>query len=194
VLVRINEGGPKEAEVIPALVLPAGDHLLRVQGALHQVGDKWVRDQENPDDPYTVTLSLSPDEGAFEQEPNDRPDQATAIKIGQTLSGYAYPAKDVDVYQLDLSAQPVGVGVLVKLTGVPRVPLALEIRGAPKGSKLGDLLNTSDLGKPGVNEEIRAKLEPGSYQIVVRPHPISRSPGQPLADPDTPYQLSVQSE
>jgi hypothetical protein len=194
VLIRANEGGPKEAEVIPALVLPAGDHLIRIQAASHQVGDKWVRDQENPDDPYTLTLSLSADEGGFEREPNDRTDQATPIKIGQTLSGYAYPAKDVDIYQLDLSAQPVGMGVVVRLTGVSRVPLALELRGPPTGLKQGGLLNTSDLGKAGAKEEIRAKLDPGIYQIVVRPHPVSRAPGQPLADPDTPYQLSVQSE
>ncbi len=194
VLVRVNEGGSKEAEVIPALVLPVGDHLIRVQAASHQVGDKWVRDQENPDDAYTLTLSLSADEGGFEREPNDRPDQATPIKIGQTLSGYAYPAKDVDVYQLDVSAEPVGTGVVIRLTGVARVPLALELRGASSGAKLGGLLNTSDLGKAGASEEIRAKLDPGVYQIVVRPHPTSRAPGQPLADPDTPYQLSVQSE
>jgi hypothetical protein len=193
-LLKVNEGGPKEAEVIPALVLPAGDHLLRVQAASHQVGDKWVRDQENPDDPYTLTVSLAADEGGFEREPNDRPDMATPIKLGQTLSGYAYPAKDVDFYQLDLSAQPVGMGVVVRLTGVSRVPLALELRGAPSGAKAGALLNTSDIGKAGANEEIRAKLDPGIYQIAVRPHPVSRAPGQPLADPDTPYQLSVQSE
>jgi hypothetical protein len=194
VLVRVNEGGAKEAEVIPALVLSPGDHLVRVQAALHQVGDKWVRDQANADDVYTLTLALTPDEGNHEREPNDKADQATPVKIGQTLTGYAYPAKDVDIYQLDLSAQPVGTGVVIRLNGALKVPLALELRGAPQGSKLGGLLNTSDLGKTGVTEEIRAKLEPGVYQIVVRPHPPSRAPGQPLADPDNPYQLSVQSE
>jgi hypothetical protein len=194
VLSRVNEGGVKEMEVLPALVLPPGDHLVRVQAALHQVGDKWVRDQANADDIYTLTISLGRDEGAFEREPNDKPDLATPIKVGQTMSGYAYPAKDVDVYQLDLTTQPVGTGVLIRLSGALRVPCALELHGAPQGTKLGALLNTSDLGKPGASEEIRAKLDPGVYQIVVRPHPISRTPGQPLADPDTPYQLSVQAE
>jgi hypothetical protein len=194
VLVRINEGGVKEPEVIPALVLPAGDHLIRVQAAAHQVGDKWVRDQANADDPYSLTLSVSPDQGNVEREPNDKPDQATPLKIGQTLSGYAYPPKDIDIFQLDLSAQPVAAGVIIRLAGALRVPLALELHGAPQGAKLGTLLNTSDLGKPGASEEIRAKLDPGIYQIVVRPRPTSRAPGQPLADPDSPYQLSVQSE
>jgi hypothetical protein len=194
VILRVNEGGVKESEVIPALVLPAGDHLLRVQAAAHQVGDKWVRDQANADDPYSLTLSVSADQGTIEREPNDKPDQATPVKIGQTLSGYAYPPKDVDIFQLDLSAQPVATGVIIRLVGALRVPLALELHGAPQGTKLGTLLNTSDLGKPGASEEIRAKLDPGIYQIVVRPRPISRAPGQPLADPDSPYQLSIQSE
>jgi hypothetical protein len=193
-LVRVNEGGVKEMEVLPALVLPSGDHLIRVQAAAHQVGDKWVRDQANADDVYTLTTSVVRDEGAFEREPNDKPDLATPIKVGQTLSGYAYPAKDVDVFQLDLTGQPVGTGLLIHLTGALKIPVALELHGASQGTKLGPLLNTSDLGKPGATEEIRAKLDPGVYQIVVRPHPTSRSPGQPLADPDTPYLLSVQAE
>jgi hypothetical protein len=193
-ILRVNEGGAKEPEVIPALVLPAGDHLLRVQTAAHQVGDKWVRDQANADDPYSLTLSVSPDQGSIEREPNDKPDLATPIKIGQTLSGYAYPPKDIDIFLLDLSAQPVATGIIIRLIGALRVPLALELHGAPQGAKLGTLLNTSDLGKPGASEEIRAKLDPGIYQIVVRPRPISRAPGQPLADPDSPYQLSIQSE
>ncbi len=197
VLLRANEAGPKEAEVIPSVALPAGDHFVKVEAAAHQVGAHWVRDQENPTDPYELDVSLVPDDGSFEREPNDRPAQATAIKLGQTLRGYAYPARDVDFYRLDLSAQPVGLGVAVKLTGVAKVALALQLRGplpAGEARTEGPLINTSDHGKAGSPESVRAKLDPGVYLVVVRPDPALRVPGQPGGDPDDAYSLSVQAE
>lgn len=188
---KVNEGGTKEPEVIPALTLPAGDHFIRVQAAAHQVGTKWVRDQEDPDQTYHLDVELMPDDGSFEREPNDTAAQATPILPGQTLAGFAFPARDVDVYRLDLSAQPIATGVSFQLTGVPKVPLALELRESQGGS-LGELLNAADPGKPGADAQIQQKLDPGVYFLVVKPHPTSRSAGLPQSDSDTPYELTVQ--
>jgi hypothetical protein len=192
-LLKVNEGGTKEPEVIPAIVLPAGDHIVRVQAAAHQVGTKWVRDQADLDHTYELTAVLAPDDGNFEREPNDTPATATPIAPAQPLSGYAFPAKDIDVYRLDLSNQPVAAGVTIHLTAVAKVPLALELHEA-KEAKLGELLNTSDPGKAGLDAQIQQKLDPGVYYLVVKPRPPSHDPGVPLADPDAPYRLSVQLE
>ena len=190
-ILKVNEGGTKEPEVIPALTLPAGDHFIRVQAAAHQVGTKWVRDQEDPDQTYRLDVELMPDDGSFEREPNDTAAQATPILPGQTLSGFAFPARDVDVYRLDLSTQPIAAGVSFKLTGVPKVPLALELRES-QGDNLGELLNAADPGKPGADAQIQQKLDPGVYFLVVKPHAASRSAGLPQSDSDTPYKLTVQ--
>jgi hypothetical protein len=194
---RINEGGPKEPEVIPSVALAPGDHFVKVEAAAHQVGAHWVRDQENPLDTYELDVALSPDDGTFEREPNNSPAEAMPIKIGQSLKGYAYPAKDVDFYQLDLSAQPVGSAVVLKLQGVAKVPVSLQLRGPVPpgdGKSEGPLINTSDHGKANANEEIRAKLDPGIYLIEVKPAPTVKVAGQPGGDPDDPYTLSVQAE
>lgn len=192
-VLKINEGGAKEPEVLPALTLAAGDHYLKVQAASHQVGNQWVRDQEDPDQTYTLSVTVTPDDGRCEREPNDTAAQATPIQPGQPLTGYAFPGKDVDVYKLDLSAQPVATAATLSLTGVPKVPLALEIREG-RGGTLGELLNSSDPGKPGVAAQVHQKLEPGLYYLVVKPHPANRNAGTPQSDPDVAYQLSVQLE
>ena len=194
---RINEGGPKEPEVIPSVALAPGDHFVKVEAAAHQVGAHWVRDQENPVDTYELDVALSPDDGTFEREPNNSPAEAMPIKIGQSLKGYAYPAKDVDFYQLNLSAQPVGSAVVIKLQGVAKVPISLQLRGpvpGGDGKSEGALINTSDHGKANANEEIRAKLDPGIYLIEVKPAPTVKVAGQPGGDPDDPYSLSVAGE
>jgi len=193
VLSKVNEGGSKEPEIIPGAVLPIGEHFLRVQAAAHQVGQRWVRDQENPDSTYRLAVQFTPDDGTFEREPNDQPAQATEIRIGQTLRGFAYPHRDVDFYRLDLSAQPVAQGVVIHLTGVAKVPLALSLHAAsPDGAHPGSLINTSDHQQTGAAEEIRVKLEPGVYLMSVRPHPRDRTLLTPAGDPDDPYTLSVQ--
>ena len=190
-ILKVNEGGAKEPEVIPAITLAAGDHYLRVQAASHKVGEKWVRDQEDPDQTYRLEVEIASDDGSFEREPNDTASNATPILPGQTLSGFAFPAKDLDVYRLDLSGQPVAAGVSFKLTGVPKVPLTLELREGKDGS-LGELLNSADPGKPGAEAQIQQKLDPGIYFLIVKSHPTSRAPGLPQADSDTPYKLMVQ--
>lgn len=196
---KANEGGPHEPEVIPAVALPPGDHYVKVEAAAHQVGAHWVRDQDNETDPYELDVTLSPDDGNFEKEPNGDARNATPVRMGETVRGYAFPAKDVDVYRLDLSSQPVGVGVVLRLQGVPKTPLVLELRGplaGPPGPRLDDapLVNTSDHGRAGHPEEIHAKLTPGVWLFVVRPSPEGRVPGQPGGDPDAPYALSIASE
>ena len=194
---RINEGGPKEPEIIPSVALAPGDHFVKVEAAAHQVGAHWVRDQENPLDTYELDVTLSPDDGTFEREPNNSPAEAMPIEIGQSLKGYAYPAKDVDFFRLDLSAQPVGSAVVIKLQGVAKVPVSLQLRGpVPAGDNKseGALINTSDHGKANANEEIRAKLDPGLYLIEVKPAPTVKVAGQPGGDPDDPYTLTVQGE
>jgi hypothetical protein len=194
---RINEGGAKEPEVIPSVALAPGDHFVKVEAAAHQVGAHWLRDQENPTDTYELDVTLSPDDGNFEREPNNTPAEAMTLKVGQSVKGYAYPAKDVDFYRLDLSTQPVGSAVVIKLEGVAKVPISLQLRGpvSPDNAKSeGALINTSDHGKPGTDEEIRAKLDPGIYLMEVKPAPTVKVAGQPGGDPDDPYTLTVQGE
>ena len=192
-ILKVNEGGPKEPEVIPAITLAPGDHYFKVQAASHKVGDKWVRDQEDPDQTYSLDLSLSPDDGAFEREPNDTALTATALTAEKPLSGYLFPAKDVDIYKLDLSAMPVAAAAKITVTGVTKVPVWVEVHGA-NSLAIGELLNSADPGKPGIDAVVRQKLDPAIYYVVVRAHPLNKTTGTPQSDPETAYKVSLELE
>src|SRR3954465_8288913 len=95
-LARSNEGGVREGEVIPALWIPAGDTYIEILGAARQLEGKSVRDAEDRDHLYKLTVALSPDDGTLEHEPNDDPVRAPEAVLPAAIKGYIWPRRDLD--------------------------------------------------------------------------------------------------
>src|SRR5207302_1133022 len=98
-LARVNEGGPREPELLPAVGVPAGDSYLLVQAAARQLEGKWVRDGEDRQTPYRLAVQLFPDDGSTEHEPNDEVATAPVLALPILVKGWIWPRKDVDVFR-----------------------------------------------------------------------------------------------
>lgn len=168
VLLTANDGEIKEPEVLTNLAFGPGDLYLQVRSAAHKGPDgKWSRDGENAKDPYRLTVALSPDDQTREREPNNTPELATPIALGQTLRGTIHPRRDVDFYRLDLSAQPVKVNLKATATGILKVDIALYLYEQKPDGTLS-LVQTSDTGKGDAPESVTFAAEPGVYFLKVK--------------------------
>lgn len=95
-----------------------------------------------------------------EREPNNTVDKATALAIPGTVKGTLDGSADVDVYKLTVAK---AVNVSVRLGGIAKVDLALELRDAE-----GKSLVKSDRGPAGTEEGFpNYKLEAGTYYVAV---------------------------
>jgi hypothetical protein len=166
VLLRANDGAVKEPEILNS-VYCAGQCWVKVEGAQRKIDGKWVKDYENSEQPYRLTVSSVPDIGAEEREPNNTPAQATPIQISHPIRGTVHPKKDVDFFRLDLSNRPVRVPLRVTATGLLKVHLGLYLHRMNEEGKLS-LLQTADQAKGDAPEVIRYSAEPGIYFIEVR--------------------------
>jgi hypothetical protein len=163
-LARANEGGLREGEVVPAVRIPAGDSYVMVTGAARQLDGKWVRDAEDPDNLYKLSVSLSPDDGSVEREPNDSIRSAQELPLPASTRGWIWPRKDVDVFRFHV---PSGAGPsTIRLSAVRGVDLQLrlfELRGAS-----GEVIGTSDSARGEGEERIVAvPLKEGDYAVEV---------------------------
>lgn len=182
-LARVNEGGPKEGEVLPAVGVPAGDSYLLVQPALRNFDGKWVRDGEDRQHPYKLQISLSADDGSIEREPNNDVETAQILSVPASLKGWIWPRKDVDLFKFHIAAghEPVSIK-LSAVRGVDLMLRLLEIRG-----KKADVIGSSDAIKGEGEEQILSvPLKEGEYAVEVS------SPRNKDASATQPYTLSIQ--
>jgi hypothetical protein len=186
VLQRANDGAVKEPEHLNSVAC-SGACFVKVEGALRKVDGKWVREFENPDTPYRLTVSTAPDTGAEEREPNDLPDAATPIQLGRSIRGTIHPKRDVDYFRLDLSERPVKTPLKATLTGILKVDVALFLYQRGEDGTL-TLVQTSDRAKGDAPEIIRYAAEPGVYLFKVQDSKNRESNFQDS------YQLSVEEE
>jgi len=184
VLLRANDGAVKEPEILNS-VYCAGQCWVKVEGALRKVEGKWVRDYENSEQPYRLTVSSVPDTGAEEREPNNTPEQATPILFGRPIRGTIHPKKDVDFFRLDLSNRPVRVPLRATATGLLKVHLGLYLHRLNEEGKLS-LVQTADQAKGDAPEVIRYSAEPGVYFFELRDSKNRESNFQDF------YQLTVE--
>ena len=70
-LLKANDGAVKEPEILNN-VFCERECYVKVESALRKVDGKWVKDFENPEQPYRLTVQTSPDDGSEEREPNGR--------------------------------------------------------------------------------------------------------------------------
>ncbi len=188
VLAKANDGGVKEGEILLNLACaPGKDVLLKVEAAPRQVNGKWVRDQENPTEPYRLTVTGRPDDNNDEREPNNQPETATPVELGRPMKGFIHPKKDVDLFRVDLSSSPVKVPLKATVTGILKVDVSLALyRLDEKGKPV--LVQRSEKGRGEQPETIRFTVEPGVYLVEVRDTRNSQSNWM------DPYQLTVEQE
>jgi hypothetical protein len=183
VTLKANDGALKEPERLNN-VSCNGSCYFKVEGASRKVEGKWVRDFENAEQPYRITITAVPDNGSEEREPNNTAERAMEVNIGSTVRGTVYPAKDVDYYRLDLTDRPVRTPVRATLLGMLKVDVGLYLHRVGEDGKLS-LVQTADRAKGDQPENIRYSLEPGVYVFEVRDAKNRESNFQ------DPYQLTV---
>lgn len=166
-LLRANDGGAREGELLTNLAVGPEGILLKVEAAARQVDKKWVRDQENAIEPYRLTLTSRPDDGSVEREPNDQPELATPVTLGQPIRGTIHPRKDLDLYRIELSASPVKVPLRATVTGILKVDVAAELYRLGDDGKL-QVLQIADRAKGDETEVLTHTVEPGVYYLGVR--------------------------
>jgi len=166
VTLKANDGAVKEPERLNN-VSCQDTCYFRVEGATRKIDGKWVKDFENPDLPYRLTITTVPDNGGEEREPNNTADRGMEIAFGKAVRGTVYPAKDVDYYRLDLSDRPVRTPLRATLLGILKVDVGLYLHRLGEDGKLA-LVQTADRAKGDQPENIRYSLEPGVYVFEVR--------------------------
>ncbi|MGO8968471.1 MAG: ABC transporter substrate-binding protein [Myxococcaceae bacterium] len=166
VLLKSNDGAVKEPERLNSVAC-ASECFVKVEGAPRKVDGKWVRDFENADQPYRLTVTTTPDTGAEEREPNDSAETATPVSPGKPIRGTIYPKRDVDFYRLDLGDRQVKTPLRATLTGILKVDVALYLYRQEADGSL-TLVQTADRAKGDAPEVIRYAAEPGTYFLKVQ--------------------------
>ena len=184
VLLRANDGGVKEPEILNNVYCP-GLCWVKVEGALRKVDGKLVRDYENSEQPYRISATVKPDDGSEEREPNNTPETATPILLNRPIRGTIHPKKDVDFFRLDLSAKPVKTPIRATVTGVLKLHIGLYLHRLHEDGH-STLVQTADRGKGDAPEIIRYTADPGVYFLEVRDSKNRESNFQDL------YQLTVE--
>ena len=184
-LARVNEGGPREIEVLPAVGLPAGDSYVLVQSAQRQLEGKWVRDAEDRQTPYRLTVQVSPDDGSVEREPNDELATAPLLKLPISTKGWIWPRKDFDVFRFHV--EPGHAPVSIVLGAVRGVDLQLRLYQL-KSDRAPEVIGSAD-SRRGEGEEklLSVPLKEGDYAVEVS------SPRHKDASATQPYTLTVGS-
>ena len=183
VLARVNEGGPKEGEVLPSVGVLAGDSFVLVQAAARNFDGKWVRDGEDRQNPYKLQIALAPDDGSTDREPNNDVATAQEIAVPASVKGWIWPRKDVDLYKFHLAAGHAPMNF--RLSAVRGVDLMLrlyQLRGAK-----AEVIGSADSSKGEGEEQILSvPLKEGDYAVEVS------SPRHKDASATQQYLLSVQ--
>lgn len=185
-LLKANEGGPKEEELLQNVAC-SGTCWFKVEGAMRKVDGKWVKDAENATVPYRIQVTLSPDDGSEEKEPNQSATTANPLKLSMPVRGTVYPKKDVDYFLVDLSGQPVKTALKATLTGILKVDVGLYAHRLADDGTLS-LVQTADSAKGDRPEVLRFTAEPGRYVFEVRDSKNREANFQ-----DT-YQLTVEAD
>lgn len=153
-LLAVSEGKKKEGEVVPNMAIPMGESFIKVSAGKGEVNDVAS---------YAVGVSLEPQDGTSETEPNNDSARATPISPGTPLTGFFFPKDDVDVYRLDLSNRAGPTSLEIALSGIPKADLEFAIRDSAKAE-----LYKAAKRPAGEEESLQATLDPGLYEVVIK--------------------------
>jgi hypothetical protein len=174
VLARANEGGTKEGETIPAVGVPAGDSFVLVRAV--------PKDGADPDNLYKLSLTLSPDDGSLEREPNNDVWSAQILALPIEVKGFIWPRKDVDFFRFHVPPDHAPVSVL--LSAVRGVDLQLRLYELHGGNI--EVIGSSDaIRGEGEEKLVSVPLKEGDFAVEVS------SPRNKDASATQPYTLSV---
>ncbi len=166
-LARANEGGVREGEILPAVGID-GDALLLVQCAPRELDGVKLRDCEDRDTPYTLSVTLAADDGTLEREPNDNLEHAQEIAVPARVTGTLWPRPDVDVFRFQLDAPRTLSFRLSAVRGVDTMLTLRELRIGKHGRASAEVIGTADASRGEGREEILSvPLKPGGYAIEV---------------------------
>ena len=163
--------------------LPAGDSYIVVQSAPRELEGKRVRDGEDRENPYKLVLTVSPDDGSIEREPNDDVASAQTVSLPASIKGWIWPRKDVDVFKFHIAAGHPPVSL--KLSAVRGVDLVLRLLEIHQGK--AEVIGSSDAFKgEGEEQLLSVPLKEGDYAAEVA------SPRNKDASASQPYTLTIQ--
>ena len=166
-LARANEGGVREGEILPAVGID-GDALLLVQCAPRDRDGVKIRDCEDRDTPYTLSVTLAADDGTLEREPNDDLEHAQQIAVPARVTGTLWPRRDLDVFRFQLDAPRTLSFRLSAVRGVDTMLTLRELRTGKHGRASAEVIGTADASRGEGREEILSvPLKPGGYSIEV---------------------------
>ncbi len=142
-----------------------------------------MRDGEDRENPYKLVLTVSPDDGSIEREPNDDLAGAQMLTLPASVKGWIWPRKDVDVFRFHVGAGHAPVSVtLPAVRGVDLQLRLLEVHGAT-----GEVIGSSDSSHGEGDEKLLSvPLKEGDYAVEVS------SPRNRDASATQPYTLSIQ--
>jgi hypothetical protein len=180
-LARANEGGVREGEILPAVGIPAGDALVKVESAQRNLDGKWLRDGEDRDTLYRLVASLVPDDGAHDREPNDDLAHAQVVALPAKVTGTIWPKRDVDVYRFRVSEGHPPLDLRVSaVRGVDLMLTLREVRQGRDGQERAEIIGTADQVR-GEGEEalLSVPLKAGDYTVEVSSPRKEASASQP---------------
>jgi hypothetical protein len=167
-LARSDTGDVKDPQAIAGIPVPAGDNYIVVQGAARKTEKKTlVHDFMNTSDTYTLTVTVEPDDGNWEHEPNNKPDDATTLEVGRDFKGYIWPAGDVDYWKLEIKES---TNVAIAVSAVAKLDLKIIVRDATRKGEDGQFQMVGMIDKNGIEAEERLVIpfEPGTYLVEIR--------------------------
>lgn len=133
VIRRINEGGARKTEVIPALRLDPPGALIQVHAPRRGATTHVVS--------YHIKTKVLTNAAEMEHEPNSEEQRATPWPLGQKeMRGHIHPSKDVDLFRLTPRAMartlwaraPAGLALEVEVLGPAGTVLARARKAAGK--------------------------------------------------------------
>lgn len=172
-LLRVDDGGPGEPEILAGVPVPSGKCWLRVEGG----GKEGAGAQGNATAAYALLAAMEPDDGGFEREPNDRVTNATPLEIGGSVRGHLHPARDVDLFRLEVT-EP--TDVVLQVSGVPRLDLSLLVRDTSETDARGahPVIGSVDRNRVEGDERLVIPFEPGVYIVEIRSKGGASNPRQ----------------
>ncbi|GAC1596912.1 MAG: hypothetical protein NVS4B10_06240 [Myxococcales bacterium] len=168
-LARANEGGVREGEILPAVGIPAGDALVKVESALRTLDGKSARDGEDRETLYKLTATLVPDDGTQDREPNDDLAHAQPATLPARITGTLWPKKDVDVFRFHVPEGHVPLDLKVSAVRGVDVMLTLrEVGTSGSGQETAEVIGTADQVRgEGAEALLAVPLKAGDYTVEV---------------------------
>ena len=140
------------------------------------------KDGADPDNLYKLSLTLSPDDGSLEREPNNDVWSAQILALPIEVKGFIWPRKDVDFFRFHVPEGHAPVTVL--LSAVRGVDLQLRLYELHGGNI--EVIGSSDaIRGEGEEKLVSVPLKEGDFAVEVS------SPRNKDASATQPYTLSV---